>query len=158
MPEIPLQNKIDRYHVPLMVYSPLLKEGRTFRHPVSHFDITPTLLAYYRANYDVRTPKTVTWIGRGLAEGISTKSIGVPLMQGKNQPFDFVFGIYHLADGQLYKLNARMKEEPIADASTQEIILHRFNAFKRKNKLFERQMKLLPDSVLSHYFQAIRKP
>lgn len=46
MPEITLQQKIDRYHVPLMIYSPLLKESKRFRSIVSHFDVAPSILAF----------------------------------------------------------------------------------------------------------------
>ncbi|MGE8511843.1 MAG: sulfatase-like hydrolase/transferase, partial [Chryseobacterium culicis] len=50
MPEITLQSKIDRFHVPLLIYSPLLKESKRFHKTVSHFDIAPSILAYYRNN------------------------------------------------------------------------------------------------------------
>ena len=74
MPEILLQSKIDRFHVPMMIYSPLLKEPKRFQKTVSHFDIAPSILAYYRKNYNLRTPSTVAWVGRGLAPDSETVS------------------------------------------------------------------------------------
>src|SRR5574344_244873 len=68
MPEITLQEKIDRYHVPLMIYSPLLKESKRFRSIVSHFDVAPSILAFYRENYQLKTPSTVAWVGDGLRD------------------------------------------------------------------------------------------
>ena len=55
MPEITLESKIDRFHVPLLIYSPLLKESKRFYKTVSHFDIAPSILAYYRNNYQINT-------------------------------------------------------------------------------------------------------
>lgn len=159
MPEIPLESKIDRYHVPLIIYSPLLKAGHTFHNKVTHFDVTPSLLAYYRENYGVHTPKQVTWIGKGLEIGTSAKSNGAAMMQSKNQLIDFVYGDYHLSDGQLYQLDAHMNEEPIVDESSRELLSKRFNTFKNKNKRFYTSKQLFPDSIYTNYFkQAISKP
>ncbi|GGH29725.1 glycosyltransferase [Sphingobacterium alkalisoli] len=157
MPEIPLQSKMDRYHVPLIIYSPLLKEPHTFLNTVSHFDIAPSLLAYYRENFGLYTPSHVTWVGRGLAEGISEKSNGIALMQSKNQLSDFVYRNYHLSDGKLYKLDKRLNGDLISDVSARELLLHRFETFKHKNKFFHTKKKLLPDSVYRGYFEG-RKP
>ncbi|TJZ61476.1 glycosyltransferase [Sphingobacterium olei] len=152
MPEIPLQSKIDRYHVPLIIYSPLLTSPHTFINMVSHFDVAPTILAYYRENFNLYTPNQVTWIGRGLAEGISEKGDGIALMQSKNQLTDFVYRNYHLSDGKLYKLDRRLNADPITDASARELLLHRFDTFKHNNKFFYAKKELLPDSLYRVYF------
>ena len=44
MPEIPMKTKIDRYHVPLIIYSPLLKQPAQFESISTHFDITPSVI------------------------------------------------------------------------------------------------------------------
>lgn len=153
MPEIPLQTKIDRYHVPMLIYSPLLKSTQTFKNTVSHFDIAPSLLAFYRTNYQLQTPEQVAWIGRGLSEGPSNRSMGMAMMQSKNQLIDFVYGNYHMADGRLFKLDGKLGEEPVTDVSVQEVITHRFEAFKRANRTFYTRKQLLPDSVYNGYFE-----
>lgn len=156
MPEIPLQSKIDRYHVPLLIYSPLLKEAKTFHNFVSHFDVAPSLLAYYRENFALKTPAQVTWIGQGLDKGVSAKGEGIAMMQSKNQLADFVRGNYHLSEGQLYQLDGTLNEDVASDAAKEEMS-KRFELFKRKNKLFYTQKQLLPDSVYSNYFRPLKK-
>jgi peptidoglycan-N-acetylglucosamine deacetylase len=156
MPEIPLQSKIDRYHVPLLIYSPLLKGPKTFHHFVSHFDVAPSILAYYRENFGMKTPTQVTWIGQGLDKGASAQGDGIAMMQSKNQLIDFVKGSYHLSDGQLYKLDGILNEDATADNAKEELS-KRFELFKRKNKLFYTQKRLLPDSVYTNYFNRTKK-
>ncbi|WP_104382347.1 sulfatase-like hydrolase/transferase [Sphingobacterium sp. HMA12] len=156
MPEIPLQSKIDRYHVPLLIYSPLLKEPKTFHNFVSHFDVAPSLLAYYRENFAIKTPRQVTWIGQGLDKGASAKGEGIAMMQSKNQLIDFVRGNYHLSEGQLYKLDGTLDEDIASDGAKEELS-KRFELFKRKNKLFYTQKRLLPDSVYANYFGSLKK-
>jgi len=156
MPEIPLQSKIDRYHVPLLIYSPLLKEAKTFHNFVSHFDIAPSVLAYYRENFALKTPTQVTWIGQGLDKGASAKGEGIAMMQSKNQLIDFVRGNYHLSEGQLYQLDGTLNEDMAPDNAKEELS-KRFELFKRKNKLFYTQKRLLPDSVYVNYFRPLKK-
>ncbi|WP_312189629.1 LTA synthase family protein, partial [Sphingobacterium sp.] len=156
MPEIPLQSKIDRYHVPLLIYSPLVKSPKTFRNFVSHFDVAPSILAYYRENYGMKTPAQVTWIGQGLDKGVSVQGDGIAMMQSKNQLVDFVKGSYHLSDGQLYKLDGVLNED-VASDNVREELSKRFELFKRKNKLFYSQKRLLPDSVYTNYFDRVKK-
>jgi len=59
------------YHVPLMIYSPMLKTGRKMKGVVSHRDITPTLLSLLKNNYNIETPKEVTWLNTALDTSLS---------------------------------------------------------------------------------------
>src|SRR5665647_3091947 len=56
MPEIPMSTKIDRYHVPLIIYSPMLKRSQTFKAVSTHFDITPSFLSLLKHQYNFKIP------------------------------------------------------------------------------------------------------
>lgn len=60
------ESNVEIYHVPLIVWSPLIQQPRKFESPVSHRDITPSLLAFLREQYGVRTPENVAWMSVGL--------------------------------------------------------------------------------------------
>lgn len=151
MPEITLNNKIDRYHVPLLIYSPLLKTSATFNHIVSHFDLAPSLLAYYRNNYSLKTPKYVTWIGKGLdAEASSTS--GIPIMQSKYQQEDYVISNYHYSNNLLFKLDNNLNEKIYEDDSQKELIKKQFDYFLKENRQFIKTQKLIPDSIYRDFF------
>ena len=153
MPEIPLQSKIDRYHVPLIVYSPLLKTKRKFQNVVSHFDLAPSILAFYKNNYQLEVPGQVAWVGQGLDVGANKKGLGIPMMQSKSQLIDFVSADLHLNSGTLYKLNKDLSEDGIVNKSGAEELNQRFETFKKMNRQFTSKMKLLPDSVFTSYFK-----
>lgn len=152
MPEITLQTKIDRYRVPLLVYSPLLKESKHFTNIVSHFDVAPSILAYYRSNYNISTPSTVSWIGRGLSDNIRTDHLRIPLMQSKNQLIDFGYGKYHVQNNQLLILN-NMQEEVITDDKIFKKANESFKQFKNMNSQFYNTNKLMPDSVFVNFMK-----
>lgn len=150
MPEITLESKIDRFHVPLLIYSPLLKESKRFYKTVSHFDIAPSILAYYRNNYQINTPFTVTWVGRGFSADSEISKAGIPMMQSKNQLIDFVSEKYYIHDGQLFTLKD-MEEDASNDAAAMGKINGRFNQYKSMNAQFYSTKKLMPDSVMVNF-------
>ncbi|MGV8913914.1 MAG: sulfatase-like hydrolase/transferase [Kaistella sp.] len=152
MPEIVLESKIDRYHVPLVVYSPLLKQPKHFRNIVSHFDVAPSILAYYRDNYNISTPANVTWMGKGLSDRPRNEQLRIPLMQSKNQLIDYVYGKYHLQDKQLLILD-NMKEDVVNDQNTFKKVNESFRQFKNMNSQFYSTKKLMPDSVFVNFMK-----
>lgn len=152
MPEITLQSKIDRYHVPLLIYSPLLKEPEKFNKTVSHFDIAPSILAYYRNNYALKTPSTVTWVGRGLSPDSEISKTGIPMMQSKNQLIDFVFGKHYVENGQLFLLH-NLKEDELDNPAVLNDMNRRFKDFKTMNSRFYASKKLMPDSVIVNFMK-----
>ncbi len=154
MPEITLQSKIDRYHVPLIIYSPLLNKTKRFKNIVSHFDVAPSILAYYRENYKITTPSTVSWIGTGLWDR-PRLDLKIPLMQSKNQLIDYVYGKYHLQDKNLLLLK-HLEEDILKDEAAFKKVSESFTQYKNKNAQFYSSKKVMPDSVVVNFLTKTR--
>lgn len=152
MPEITLESHIDRFHVPLMIYSPLLKEPKHFQKTASHFDVAPSLLAYYRNNYQLKTPATVAWVGRGFSPDSDRKEVDVPIMQSKDMMIDFVSGKHYIHDSELLIIN-EYGSDPYQNESTLKEVSQRFNRFKNMNASFYASGKLMPDAVIANFFK-----
>ena len=154
MPEIPMTSKLDRYHVPLIIYSSMLKRTAKFSSISTHFDITPSLLAWLKNSYHLKLPETVSWIGTGLDTIRSFRNIhAYPLMQTKTDLIDFIQGKYLLNANTLFKINERMElMEEENSVKTSELISS-FNKFKSKNERFNQSLKLYPDSLLKRYIK-----
>ena len=58
------------YHVPLVIYSPMLKTSRKMEGVVSHRDITPTILSLLHNNFNIETPDEVAWLNTALDTSI----------------------------------------------------------------------------------------
>jgi peptidoglycan-N-acetylglucosamine deacetylase len=149
MPEIPMSTKIDRYHVPLIIYSPLLKRSQVFGAVSSHFDITPSLLSLLKHKYNFKIPAVATWIGEGLDTAHAFRNIHTyPLMQTKNEVNDFLMNEYMLSGEDLFKLNDNMDLEPVNDEGEKGKVKAAFTSFKLKNNKFANTISLMPDSLL----------
>ncbi|MDE3234427.1 MAG: sulfatase-like hydrolase/transferase [Bacteroidota bacterium] len=152
MPEIPMNSKIDRYHVPLIVYSPLLKRRSTFSSVSTHFDITPTLLQWLHRQYALQIPDTVSWLGSGIDSSRSFRNIhAYPLMQTKTDINDFIMGDYMLNGSDLYKINTRLELEPVSNNALEEQLKAGFDRFKIRNTVIINGGRLLPDSIFKRF-------
>ena len=153
MPEIPMSSKIDRYHVPLLIYSPLLKRTAKFKSVSTHFDITPSLLAWLKNSYHIKIPSIASWIGSGLDTTRTFRNIhSYPIMQTKNDLVDFIMGNYMLNGDDLYQISPNMDLDPAPDEEKRNQLQSRFNKFLSKNNRFIANPSLLiPDSLVQHY-------
>ncbi|MGF7230626.1 LTA synthase family protein [Arachidicoccus sp.] len=153
MPEIPMSTKIDRYHVPLIIYSPLLKRTATFQSISTHFDIAPSLLALLRNHYSIKTPTLASWMGTGLDTSRSFRNVhAYPFIQTKDGVSDFVTGDYMLHGQQeLYQITPDMGLVPITDNKEQTEAMRAFSEFTNRNNSFIQGAPLIPDSTYRRY-------
>jgi uncharacterized sulfatase len=156
MPEIPISTQHDRFHVPLVIYSPMLKKTARFSSISTQFDITPSLTAFMRKNYGMKFPPYAHWMGSGLDTVRVFRNIhSYPLMRNKNELTDYIDGTYFLSSNGLNIISPTLDIEIINDTTLQEKIQMKFNSFKAINTFVCVQNRIVPDSVYS-YTPAVR--
>lgn len=152
IPEIPMSTKIDRYHVPLIIYSPLLKRTAEIESVSTHFNITPSILSYLKTNHNIKLPKYTSWVGQGLDTTRSFQNIHyLPLMQTKTNLDDFIMGEYHLNGTNLFKLNKELGEDLVEDETEKNRLRGAFELFKQRNSQIISGKQIIPDSIYSNY-------
>ncbi|SDD38498.1 Sulfatase [Massilia sp. PDC64] len=135
LPELPMDTRIERYHVPLVVFSPMLKAPRSIKAVSSQFDIAPSLLAFLGHGYGLRTPDQVTWLGTGLDTAPTFRNLHViPLKQTKTELSDFVSGSVYLAQGRLFALADGMRLDRATDEGALARARAQFDAFLSANR------------------------
>lgn len=148
MPEIPISTQIDRFHVPLVIYSPMLKKTKKFSAVVTHFDITPSLLALLDGGNYISRPKAASWIGHGLDNSKSFRNLNsYVLMRNKNEIMDFIDSENMYSNKMLYQLYPNMNIEPVDDSELKAKLKEDMDNFIRKNNYACRNNKLIPDSL-----------
>jgi uncharacterized sulfatase len=148
LPEIPMDSRIERYHVPLIVFSPKLKAPQRIKAVSSHFDLAPSLLAYMAHNYGVKSPAQVAWLGTGLDVEPEFRNVhAFPIKQTKTELSDFVSGTVYLAQDRLFALGDNLEIEPLNDAAALAKARSQFAAFKAANDLMARSAELEPMSA-----------
>lgn len=149
MPEIPTDTRLERYHVPLIVFSPLLKAPLNIKAISSQFDIAPSLVAYLAGNHGINTPARVTWMGTGLDVEPSFRNLHVlPIMQTKTELSDFISGTTYMGLDQLYTVSDGMNIEPLQSAGAREQVRLQFAQFSAANNAMIKSGSLLPKAAV----------
>ncbi|MEX2602765.1 MAG: sulfatase-like hydrolase/transferase [Gracilimonas sp.] len=146
MVPIPHRDRIARYYVPFMIYSPMLRESREIKGVSSHLDVTPSLLGYLAANYEDRIsiPEYVHWMGDTLSTSKSfAANKEVPFMRTKNQIVDYLSGTHFLSDDRLYTLYEGMLVGEYENETIKQGLQEKLNAFKSMNTYVTENNKLL---------------
>lgn len=146
---LPRPNALSRYRVPLLLYSPMLKEGKEIKEIAAHTDIAPTLLSLLNNEYKLKIPNEVAWLGNDLQmskEFLPSKKI--PLLRGSNTLQDYVSGNYFLTEGDVYKIDEdlSLSECEDEDEISIEEIKDQFTFFKSVNAYVTDKNKIMPKS------------
>lgn len=150
LPEIPMETRLERYHVPLIVHSPLLKRPARIKSVSSHFDVAPSLLAYLANQHAMPTPAKVTWLGTGLDLEPSFRNLhALPIKQTRTEPSDFVSGTTYLAQDKLYTITDGMGIEALASAGARAQATSQLQAFAAANNALIRSSSLMPPAALA---------
>ena len=145
---IPQPSQIARYHVPLIIHSPLLKETDTFASVSTLADVTPTLLGYLQDEYELSVPERAHWLGTGIDTTRQFRNVhSMPLMRNKNQLIDYVHQEHYLAGDQLYRLKPGMELAPIEAPNTRQTLQQWMTRFKTVNTYVTREDRLYDPKV-----------
>lgn len=143
--DIPLSSRIDRFHVPLLIYSRKINRPTYFKSMVSHFEVTPSILSLLENQSGITLPEKVIWQGQVLDTARSFQSrIAMPLMRNKNQLIDYLDGEFFYSEGQLFLITDGINIDPIEDGSILNKLKGEFEEFKNKNNYIVQTRKLMP--------------
>ena len=127
----PMENKMKRFHVPLIIYSPLLKQPESFSSMAIHSDITPSLLNFLSNQYGLDFPQDMPFISGPLAADKSFSSeLDIALIRNKNGTNDYVEGEYLLSDDRLYTILPNLDLEPTINEQVKTRLIEKLKKFK----------------------------
>lgn len=107
---------IHNYNVPLLIYSPLVRQPRSMDAVVSHLDLTPTLNAYLRNNYDYTVDPNCHWLGTTLDTVTHFRNMRKQAFMLNNRDVvDYLSGTYMLSNGRLMSFDEDMRTNLIDD-------------------------------------------
>lgn len=139
---IPQKDNLSRFHVPLYIYSPMLKKTAKFKSISSHSDVTPSLVSFLTNNYKFNKLEKTTWMGQGLDTARAFRNIhSIPLMKYKGSINDYVYKDYFYSDGSLFKIDEKFNLTE-ADDDMMETISGSFNDFKKLNAYLTTKNKI----------------
>jgi lipoteichoic acid synthase len=144
---VPQKDKICRFHVPLYIYSPMLKKTAKFKSISSHWDVTPSLVSFLSNNYKLKPIEKTNWMSQGLDTARQFRNIhNIPFMRTKGSINDYVYKDYYYSDGELFKIDADFETNKTNDDDVLKIINDSLTEFKRLNAYLTQKDKIISKS------------
>ena len=142
---------IDDYHVPLIIYSPMLKAPQRFLSVNSHNNLAPSVTNLILNNYKQLSyyPPEVSWLGGVLDTCKTFRNVqSMPFMAWSREMNDYIYKDYMLSDGELYKLTPNLQMEDYENDTIKKHITDLLNNFKVINSYVCGNNKIFPANKL----------
>jgi lipoteichoic acid synthase len=153
---VPVENRLSRFHVPLLIYSPMLTKPLVSEQVVAHSQIVPSIISYLHQTYGVPVPTQNPFISDPIPTDLGFgSSLEVALMRNKNEIEEYVSGINVLSNGNSYELgsNFNLTSKP----EVKDELMRLKNSFVAKSTVALNQNRLIPADLVmmeaEKYFQ-----
>ncbi|HTH57203.1 MAG TPA: sulfatase-like hydrolase/transferase [Cyclobacteriaceae bacterium] len=128
---VPQDNKIKRYHVPILIYSPQLKQPQTFSSLAAHSAILPTFLSFLHQRHQMNFPEELPLISSTLPTRKDFSSaLDVALIRNKNEVKDYIFEDRFLSEDRLYTILPDLSLKVEMDDSKKRRLKEKLKAFQ----------------------------
>lgn len=143
----PSLGEIDDYHVPLIIYSKMLKHPDKFLAVNSHNNLTPTLLAMLKKNYTIKIPDQVAWLGGSMDTSRQFRNVqSMAFMSWSREITDYLYKGYFISGDQLYRLNPDLTQDKIQNDSLRDYIIKLRESFHEINDYVCDSARIYPSS------------
>lgn len=126
-PTIPIR----KYNVPLVIYSPLVKQPKTMNAVVSHLDITPSINAYLHANYPYQIDDHCHWLGTSfdtVSAFCNTRKLA--FMLNNRDVVDYMSDNYYITNNALAKFDENMSAKVVKDEQLYSCLKNELDNFQ----------------------------
>jgi phosphoglycerol transferase MdoB-like AlkP superfamily enzyme len=142
------KDKLCRFHVPLYMYSPLLKKPQSFKSVSSHWDIAPSLISFLMNNYKMNKMEKTTWMSTGLDTVKKFRNIHkIPIMQNKGSINELIYKDFLYSNGNLFRINENFDLSKVNDREMAKAIGDTLIEAKKLNAYLTQKNKIIPNSI-----------
>ncbi|MEI7596342.1 MAG: sulfatase-like hydrolase/transferase [Bacteroidota bacterium] len=132
---VPHSSEIDRFHVPLFIWSPMIKNAQTFSSVVSHSNIPATMLYFLKNKYNISIPDSLPFIANEmLVKKEFSSNLDLPIMRNKGDLSIYLYNNFYLCDNVLYEMSNHLELKPSNNEKMRKVLVDKLNTFKIINK------------------------
>lgn len=143
--DLPQENELGRYKVPLMIISPLLKQPREITTLASHVDIAPSLVQLLDTHYEFEVPEQVAWLGTNLiSKGVFQEEKQIPLYRDNDRIKEYVVGDHFITKRSAYALDKNLNPTDAENDDKVAVLKKSRKEFRAINSYVVSENKLIP--------------
>jgi len=147
LPELNISyiSNLERFHVPMIIYSPMLRKSVHFKSVSSHLDVTPSLLAMMKKQFNTNLLPEAHWLGTGIDTCRSFRNThSFAMIRNNRDIIDYIKGNYYLCGDRLYDIVPDLLIRENGDDTLLKQMVQELGDFKTLNSHVIQQNKLLP--------------
>jgi len=153
MPELHTSHlsPLEKYHVPLIIYSPLIRKPGQFNTIVSHLDITPSLLALLQAKGIVDPHPFCHWLGGGISTSSQENhNVAVSFALNNSEEVEYLRNGYFLSYNRIFALQSGLGLTLMDDEQKRKELKTQHTDFLALSRYAVKYNALVPDYL---YFE-----
>lgn len=136
-------NPLFNFHVPLIIYSPLLNRSKVCKGVSSHLDIAPSLEQLLSGNFGLDINEESPWLGNGLDTSSIFVSKGItPLdIHGLTRP-NYIHGNRFILGSKVYRFEDGFIADEEENTDSVQYVKKSFDIFKKVNTYTTKENKI----------------
>ncbi|MFO8020907.1 MAG: sulfatase-like hydrolase/transferase [Perlabentimonas sp.] len=139
---------IDKYHVPFLIHSPLLKESKVFPAVSSSADIAPTIANMMSNNFNLEKPRWVHWLGSPLDTSSNFQSERlIPFMRVNRNIDELLWQNHFISRGRLYRADEKLRITKVDNDSIKQDLERKLELFNILNEYVCKQNTILAPNI-----------
>ncbi|MBN4072948.1 LTA synthase family protein [Crocinitomix catalasitica] len=146
-------SRIEKYHVPLIIYSPMLKKSKTIKSVACHKDVPSAIQALLKSNFDVEMPSfSISQTNNldSLTEYDVSNSNHVLMLADKRMN-NYLWRNYFYTTDQIFDLKDGMKLNPIDNNKIETRLKKRLANYKILSHYCCLDNKYIPKSIYNSF-------
>ena len=152
---IPIETKLERYRVPFLIYSPMLKQPVEFHSVSTHADFVPTILGFLKKNYSMVLPVESHWIGTTMDTLKEYRNLrSRAFMPYKGEISDYIDGNFFISGQRVFKVSEGLQIEEIQNDSIRKALNAKRSAYILLCNYVCSDNKIYPADISKRYAAA----
>ncbi|PKR81375.1 hypothetical protein CW751_04785 [Brumimicrobium salinarum] len=142
---LPMRSELDAHSVPLLIYSPQLKESKQFKDIVAHTDVPQSILTLFEPYLENQANIEFNhWVGEGLSTKNQVASQHPIFIGSFNGDVNGVISDNHiLLNNQLYKIENHLNLSKVDDEKLKQLLQKQLKNYEIMNHFTIKQNRLL---------------
>jgi uncharacterized sulfatase len=151
------ENAIANYHVPLIIYSPLLKTPREFKPVASHLDVSPTMVSLLADKYGIKPAQNYLFTGKQLdTSNVFESKADQLFIRNSRETNQIIYNDYFLSKDFLYHVEPGLKLREVNNDSIKQALKQRFDVMYNVTDYSINFNKLIPTELYYKEMNSIK--
>lgn len=126
-----IDNPLGVYHVPFIIYSPLIAKHKTFGGVSTHIDVTPSIIALLQESYGLKFSREKHWLSAGFDTSSTFRCNTIAHLNAYSTDYpNFIYKNYLLSNSEVYRIEENFSLVPVENADTIKIVQNYFENYK----------------------------